>query len=143
MPDSSTETEARPTDLPAVDSGDGEVATAAPPRDLEELPGDMIGGISAAGLEAAPTIEPPAAAAAGEAVGLWQSNKTVNALYATAAARNSWLHIASPSVWRRLAPLSDSGVAAMSMLAAHARDRGRPASFREEADGLVHEIYVW
>jgi hypothetical protein len=142
-----TETEARPTELPP-DSGGGDGAgagtgTAAPPRELQDLAGDLIAGATAAGAEAAPTLQPPAAAvAAGEGVGLWVTNKHIDALYSTYAARFSWMHVAG-SVWRRFSPASDSGVAALALLAAHARDRGRPVNYREEADQLVHEMYVW
>lgn len=137
-----TESELRPSDNPPAATGDGGAASDAP-RALEELQQDLIGGVTAQGLAAAPTLEPPATVLEAAAVGLWQTNKTVNALFATSAPRNSWMHIVNPNVWRRLSPLSDSGVAAMSMLAAHARDRGRPVNYREEADGMVHELYVW
>ena len=83
-----------------------------------------------------------AAGAAGDGIGLWVTNKQIDALYATYGARFSWMHVAG-SVWRRFSPASDSGVAALALLAAHARDRGRPVSYREEADQLVHEMYVW
>jgi len=113
------------------------------PRELGDLAGDLIAGATAAGtLEAEPTLQPPAAAVTGDGVGLWVSNKQIDALYSTYAARFSWMHVAG-SVWRRFSPASDSGVAALAMLAAHARDRGRPVNYREEADQLVHEMYVW
>lgn len=143
-----TRTEPRPTQQPpaeaaATAAGDGN-ATAEAPRELEELASTLMTRAGAAGvLEPEPTLLPPAAAAgAAEAVGLWLSNKQIDATYATATARFSWMHVAG-GAWRRFAPTSDSGVAALAMLAAHARDRGRPVSYREEADQLVHELYVW
>ncbi len=52
------------------------------------------------------------------------------------------MHVAG-GPWRRFSPVSDSGVASLALLAAHARDRGRPVNYREEADQLIHEMYVW
>jgi len=143
------ETEPRPKELPpngsgAAGAGNG-AATVEAPRDLDELTSDLIGaaGAGAGTLEAAPTLQPPAAAAVtGDGVGLWNTNKQVDALYATYAARFSWMHVAG-GPWRRFSPTSDSGVAALALLAAHARDRGRPVNYREEADQLIHEMYVW
>jgi hypothetical protein len=138
-----TETDARPIDAPP-DEEIGDIAATVSPRPYEELTDDLVGGVAAtAAVEQAPTLEPPSEVLEAEAIGLWQSNKHVNSLFVTGAVRNSWMHIVSPSVWRKFAPASDSGVTAMTMLAAHARDRNRPVKYREEADGLVHEIYVW
>lgn len=145
---SQTETEARPTELPpdgGTQAGAGNGAgTVEAPRDLDELTSDLIAGAGGAGtLEAAPTLEPPTAAGiAADGAGLWLSNKQVDALYSTYAARFSWMHVAG-GAWRRFSPVSDSGVAALALLAAHARDRGRPVNYREEADQLIHEMYVW
>ena len=123
-------------------AGNGAGTTVQPPRELGELTSELLAGAAGAGtLEVAPTLE-PSTIAAGEGIGLWQSNKQVDALYSTYAARFSWMHVAG-GPWRRFSPVSDSGVAALALLAAHARDRGRPVNFREEADQLVHEMYVW
>jgi hypothetical protein len=141
------ETEPHPTELPPDSGsqvGNGVGTTVQPPRDLGELTSELLAGAAGAGtLEAAPTLEPSTiAGAAGDGVGLWQSNKQVDALYSTYAARFSWMHVAG-GPWRRFSPVSDSGVASLALLAAHARDRGRPVNFREEADQLIHEMYVW
>jgi len=144
---SQTETEARPTEVPPeveAGAGAGNGATVEAPRDLDELTSDLIAGAAGAGtLEVAPTLQPPTAAGiAADGVGLWNTNKQVDALYSTYAARFSWMHVAGGQ-WRRFSPVSDSGVAALALLAAHARDRGRPVNYREEADQFVHEMYVW
>lgn len=141
---SNTETEARPTELPpeAAGVGDDSGVAVEAPRDLNVLTSELIAaaaGVGAAALEVEPTLLPGAAA---EGVGLWQTNKQVDALYSTYAARFSWMHVAG-GPWRRFSPTSDSGVAALALLAAHARDRGRPVNFREEADQFIHEMYVW
>ena len=136
------ETEARPTESPpgAIQGDEGRTIEA--PHELEDLAGELIAGAAAAAIEAEPTLQPPTAAVTGDGVGLWVTNKQIDALYSTYAARFAWMHVAG-SVWRRFSPASDSGVAALALLAAHARDRGRPVNFREEADQLVHEMYVW
>lgn len=143
---SNIETDPRPTELPPDSGGrvgDGATTTVEPPRRIEELTSDLIAGATATTVEAEPTLQPPVAAAVtAEAVGLWAVNKQVDALYSTYAARFSWMHVAG-GPWRRFSPLSDSGVAALALLAAHARDRGRPVNYREEADQFVHEMYVW
>jgi len=141
-----TETEARPTESPpGTGEGNGGAAgagTVAPPRELGDLASELIAGAAAAAGEAEPSLQPPSAAVTGDGIGLWVSNKQIDALYSTYAARFSWMHVAG-GVWRRFSPVSDSGVAALALLAAHARDRGRPVNYREEADQLVHEMYVW
>jgi hypothetical protein len=142
-----TDTEARPTESPpdsgaAAGAGNG-AGTVEAPRDLDELASDLIASAGAGTLEAEPTLQPPTTAAIGaDGVGLWLTNKQVDALYSTYAARFSWMHVAG-GPWRRFSPVSDSGVAALALLAAHARDRGRPVNYREEADQLIHEMYVW
>lgn len=142
-----TDTEARPTESPpdsAAAAGEGNGAgTVEAPRDLDELASDLIASAAAGTLEVEPTLQPPTAAGIGaDGVGLWLTNKQVDALYSTYAARFSWMHVAG-GPWRRFSPVSDSGVAALALLAAHARDRGRPVNYREEADQLIHEMYVW
>jgi hypothetical protein len=139
------ETEPHPTELPpdsGAGGGNGAAIAVEPPREIGDLTSDLIAGATDAGTAAAaPTLQPGAAVSA-DGIGLWQTNQHVDALYSTYAARFSWMHVAS-GPWRRFSPVSDSGVAALALLAAHARDRGRPVNFREEADQLIHEMYVW
>ncbi len=143
---STTETEPHPTELPPEDGsgvGDGGGTAVEAPRDLAQLTSDLF--VEVGTLEAEPSLPLPTAggaAVAATGAGLWATNKHVDALYATYAARFSWMHVAG-GPWRRFSPTSDSGVAALALLAAHARDRGRPVNFREEADQFVHEMYVW
>lgn len=89
---SQTETEARPTEVPPeAGTGAGNGATVEAPRDLDELTSDLIAGAAGAGtLEVEPTLQPPTAAGiAADGVGLWNTNKQVDALYSTYAARFS------------------------------------------------------
>ncbi len=106
-----TETEARPTESPpGTGEGNGAGAgtgTAAPPRELGDLASELIAGAAAAAGEAEPSLQPPSAAVTGDGIGLWVSNKQIDALYSTYAARFSWMHVAG-GVWRRFSPVSDA-----------------------------------
>ena len=139
------ETMPHPTELPpdsGAGAGNGAGISVEPPREIGDLTSDLIAGTAeTTAVAAEPTLQPGTAASA-DSIGLWQTNKQVDALYSTYAARFSWMHV-SGGPWRRFSPVSDSGVAALALLAAHARDRGRPVNYREEADQLVHEMYVW
>jgi hypothetical protein len=91
--------------------------------------------------DAAPMLQ-VAAGGVAAAIGAWNSNKRITALWTINQDRNSWMHIDGTG-WKRLSNASESGVVAMTRLAANARERGSTVVYRDEADGLVHEIYVW
>lgn len=91
----------------------------------------------------APQLNPPEreeAVSAYEAA-VWNSDKRVNGLYTTFHPRNSWMSIAGIG-WKKLNTASDSVCEAMTMLAAHCREKNCRIDFSEE-NGLVNEIYVW
>lgn len=104
-------------------------------------------GISAA-APAEPTALPPAAAAEIEggvgAVGAstWVNGKKVNALWAINQNRNSWVGVAGVG-WVKFANNSDSAIVAFTMLGANAKLTQGTVNYRQEADGMIHEIYVW
>lgn len=91
-------------------------------------------------LQAAPSLPTLAAAQAG--VSTWQSNKTVDGLWTINQDGNSWLGVAGIG-WKKLAHANETSVTALTMLAAHARCTNASINYREEADGMIHEIYVW
>jgi hypothetical protein len=66
----------------------------------------------------------------------------VNALWSINEDRNSWVGIANVG-WVKLSTASDSGVVALTELAAHAYQRQHVISSRTENDGMIHEIYAW
>ena len=72
----------------------------------------------------------------------WNNGKKITALWSINQNRNSWVHIDGVG-WRRLANNSDSAIMAMSILGAHAREKATTVNYRDEADGMIHEIYVW
>ena len=66
----------------------------------------------------------------------------VTALWSINEVRNAWMHVSGLG-WRKLYNGRDGAFRALVTLAAHARQTGRPINFREEADGMVYEIYSW
>ncbi len=106
---------------------------------------------AAAGLSA-PTDEPPAgaggagvgigAAAGGIAASTWVNGKKINALWSINQNRNSWVGVAGVG-WVKLANNSDSAIVAFTMLGASARQTQTIVNYRQESDGMIHEMYVW
>lgn len=113
-------TQSRPSDLTAE-----EMAAAS----------QMASGASA------PTLQPPVAAAGGF-TGTWQSSKTITALWSINQNRNVWAFVAGVG-WVKLLDSSDNIIMQLTMLTANAKETGGQVSYRTEADGMMHEIYVW
>ena len=93
----------------------------------------------------APGMEPPGsvgARAAVTAVAAVQTDKRVSALWCNRSPRNAWMHVTGIG-WKRLSPANDSSWNAMVLLATQARQTGCRIDYRDEADGLVHEIFLW
>jgi hypothetical protein len=103
-------------------------------------------GVGTAAVAAAPTAEPPTAAegAAAAAIGasVWVNNKRINALWTISENRNSWVGEAGVG-WVKLANNSDSAIVALTMLGANARHTQGIVNYRQEADNMLHEMYVW
>ncbi|HEX7395831.1 MAG TPA: hypothetical protein VF313_12965 [Anaerolineaceae bacterium] len=110
------------------------------PKDLsaEEL---ASASTSAAG-NAMPTALPPETAISAGGVTTWQSSKLVTALWSINQNRNVFLYIAGVN-WKKLANNSDSAIVALNILGASARVTQTIVNYREEADGMIHEMYVW
>jgi hypothetical protein len=92
-----------------------------------------------------PVLHPPGTAGAATTqlnlAGTWQT-KQILALYNTRAARNGWAYLDSVG-WRRFATTSDSAHTALGILASASRAAGSQVVARDEADGQLHEIYLW
>jgi hypothetical protein len=110
------------------------------PKDLDL--GEVTTTAGAAAGEAKPTAEPPALTTGDGGVTAWVNNQKVNALWSINQTRNSWIGIAGVG-WKKLANNSDTAVVALSILGASAKQAQGPVNFREEADKMVHEMYVW
>ena len=115
---------------------------------------DVPRPLSPADLEAAsdlrvelgsPGMEPPGsvgARASATAVGAVQTDKRVSALWCNRSTRNAFVHVTGIG-WKKLSPANDSSWNAMVLLATQARQTGCRIDYRDEADGLVHEIFLW
>jgi len=131
-----------PTEMPPASAGmheGGETAVMAP----EEPSAEDLALMQVSGLAGAqPTLAPPKPSVAALAVGAWVQDTRVAALWSINQNRNSWLYIEGKG-WRKLANNSDSAIVAFSTLAAHAKLLHTSYTYREEADGMIHETYVW
>ena len=92
----------------------------------------------------APLLAPPEVeqVAAEGVTATWRTNVTINALWSIDEVRNAWVSVAGLG-WRKLYNGRDGAFQALVTLAGQARQTGRPASLREEADGMIYEIYLW
>jgi hypothetical protein len=92
-----------------------------------------------------PTLMPPTTTGVAAVEGVtvtWHSSVQIDALWSIDQARNAFLHIVGIG-WRKIYNGRDGAFQALVSLAAQARQTNRPASLREEADGMIYEIYVW
>jgi len=114
---------------------------------------DLLSSVSAASgvggsasAPAAPTAAPPVAATAdgtgGVGASVWVTGKKINALWGINENRNSWVGIAGVG-WAKLANNSDSAIVAFTILGANARQTQGIVNYRQEADSMIHEMYVW
>ena len=111
-----------------------------------------IADAAAAGaVEAAPAS--PMAQPSGQAVGaaglgadavtgVWHTGVSVDALWASNQPRNAFMRVVGVG-WKKIYSATDAAFTALTTLASQARQTGRTVSYREEADGMVHEIYLW
>lgn len=127
-----------PADLIAQQDGDG--ASTSPDPTLQAP------GLFAPSAESGPgQMPPPLAAAAGDDTGVtatWHSNVKVDALWSIEETRNAWLRIAG-GPWKKIYSGRDGSFQALVTLASQARQTQRTVSMREEAGGVIHEIYLW
>lgn len=113
-------------------------ATAVSTGSAESLAPTMVGMGDAA--PALPLTQGIAAGIAG--ITAWNSNKKVTALWSINQNRNSWVGIGGIG-WKKLANNSESAIVALTLLSAHAREKGSIVHYRDESDGMIHEMYVW
>ncbi len=128
---------------PTSDIGGISMPTQFPPENLESVESDISSGNTIPTIvntsDTAPSL-PLEGVASG--ISAWQNNKRINSLWSINQNRNSWVGVGGVG-WKKLANNSDSAIVALSMLSAHAREKGSPVNYREESDGMIHEMYVW
>lgn len=99
----------------------------------------------------APSAQPPGGSAtrasAGTAgangiTGAWHNGVTVDALWAINETRNAFMRVVGVG-WKKIYNGTDGAFTALTTLASQARQTGATINYRDEADGLVHEIYLW
>jgi hypothetical protein len=99
----------------------------------------------AAVADSGPALDrpPTAAAAAGDqaVAATWLSGQ-VTALWSIDEVRNAWMLVAGVG-WKKIYNGRDGAFQALVAIASQARQTGRSINFREEADGMVYEIYLW
>lgn len=129
-----------PTKLPQSGQESSEVVgSQSKPQDLNSL--DVTAAMAAGGVSV-PVLEPPIAVTSQEVIGAWLNDKRINATWCINQNRNVHLSVAGVG-WKKLANNSDSAIVALNMLGAHARQMNSPVNYREEADGMIYEMYVW
>lgn len=136
-------TQTRPTKVPdqRVMAGSGTTTGASAPT-LDHIDLTTIGEAATS----APTASPPGTAGVqvgDEAVtGTWTTNVTIDATWSIDETRNAYVHVAG-GAWKKIFNARDGSFQALLTLATQARQTGSPVSLREEADGMVYEIYLW
>ncbi|MBS1839965.1 MAG: hypothetical protein JSS69_07565 [Acidobacteria bacterium] len=119
----------------------------------EQVPPDVQAQAQTSDTGSAPTAQPPASvlvaagavaatADGGVTATTWLNNQKVTALWGIAENRNSWMALSGPG-WVKLANNSDTAVVALTKLASHAKELQTIVNCRQEADGMIHEIYAW
>jgi hypothetical protein len=125
-------TKAAPKDAPATEPAPIDV-----PPELEAA------GTVAAAATARPLATPPGPGAALTGVtGTGVSDKRIQSLWCHAGARNAYAFVNGVG-WKRLVSPSDGGLQSLAALARLARDANARVDYRQEADGAIHELYVW
>lgn len=96
-----------------------------------------------------PTLTPPGANGAEAVVadptavtGTWVTTVTVDAMWSINETRNAFFHT-SAGVWQKVFNGSDSAFVNLTTLVSQAKQTGHQISYRVEADGLAHEVYLW
>lgn len=129
-------TEYEPSAMPPSANTEGGEMASSSPRDFSQ---EELKAASSSG-DAAPSINPPESNIQG--ITAWQNNKRINALWTKNQNRNAWVAVTGVG-WKKLANNSDTAIVALNMLGAHAKQTGAQVNYRDEADGMIHEMYVW
>jgi hypothetical protein len=120
-------------------TGYAETSGASRPADI------TVERILSAAVTQEPTLSPPGTAgatvAADGVTGTW-STVTIDATWSINETRNAFVHVAG-GAWKKIFNGTDGAFMTLLTLATQAKQTGRQIVMREEADGLIHEIYLW
>jgi hypothetical protein len=105
-----------------------------------ELPPALFAGTEGSS-SSVPTLPPTASVSSGE-ITAWQNDKRINALWAINENRNVFVGVTGIG-WKKLANNNDSAIVALTLLSGSARITQTTVNYRDEADGMIHEMYVW
>jgi hypothetical protein len=114
------------------------MATATKPK---QLSASELTTMTNAQSGAAPTLTPPQEVSS-NGVTAWVNNQRVGGMWTINENRNVWVYINNVG-WKKLANGSDSAITAFTILAANAKQMQSTYNYREEADGMIYETYVW
>lgn len=134
-----TATDTRPSAVMSSSTISDDVPRALTADDL------IIGTTVQAQDDDEPKFGPPGTAtdaALAEGIGAWKVGAKVGALFASNQNRNGWMWVVGTG-WKKLGGTTDLAHTGLCQLARLARDTNASINYRDEADGLVHEIYVW
>jgi hypothetical protein len=109
------------------------------------MTGEQLAAMAVEAAPAAPTLAPPAAAEAAAEAGVaatWRSNVRIDALWSIDESRNAFVNVVGLG-WRKIYNGRDGAFQALVSLASQARQTNRIVNLREEADGMIYEIYLW
>lgn len=117
--------------------------TTAPTAFMDERIAALVAeSTPLAGTTAMPPSVVAEEAAAEAVTATWRSNVKIDALWSVDETRNAWVRIVGVG-WRRIYHGRDGAFQALTALASQARQTNRPVNLREEADGMIYEIYLW
>jgi hypothetical protein len=125
-----------PTALPPASA----MVSASRESQPAELPPPRSGGAESSS-SSVPTLDPTIAAGIGD-VAVWQNDKRINAVWAINENRNVFVSVTGVG-WKKLANNNDTAIVAFTLLSGSARQTLTAVNYRDEADGMIHEMYVW
>ena len=117
--------------------------SALPPENIERAEDELLLAVPSI-VGTADTAKVPSLPLEGVTsdVSTWQDNKRISGLWSSNYNRNSWVNVANIG-WKKLANNSNSAIVALSMLSAHAKEKGSRVRYCEDSDGMISEMYVW
>lgn len=131
-----------PSATPPQQSGGGAGAGAGDTKPTKEPPSSVSESAGAAGAGGSAPSFIPEGGTKSEGITAWQNDKRITGLWTINETRNSWVYVTGIG-WKKLSNNIDSATVALTMLGGSARQTNTPVNYRDEADGMIHEMYVW